>query len=56
MNDSIGITGVKETGDGVAVGGTQRPVGDSSHRNNVVNELGGHYPQEAGGYSRSELV
>lgn len=55
-NNSIGTAGVEEAGDGVAVGGTQRPVRDSSHRKNVVNELGGHDPQEADGYSRSELM
>ena len=53
-NSNIGIA---ETGDGVAVDGTQRsPVGDPLHRKNIVSELGGCYPQEAGGCSRSELL
>ena len=53
-NNNIGIP---EAGDGVAVGGTQKSsVGDPLNRKNTVSELGGCYPQEAGGYSRSELL
>lgn len=56
-NKNIGTAGVKEAGDGIAIGGTQKsPVSGSSYHPNIASELGGRDPQEAGGYPRNELA
>lgn len=53
----IVTTGVDGTGDGIAVDRTQKiPVRNSRYHTNFVSEAGGQTPQEAGGYSRTELA
>lgn len=57
QRNKIVTTGVDGTGDGIAVERTQKiPVRNSRYHTNFVSEAGGQPPQEAGGYSRTELA
>lgn len=55
-NHNIGTVGVKEVGDGNAVGTQKSSVSDSSYHTHVASELDVCAPHETGGYLRNELA